>query len=60
LIPVTAVTLGVIVLKESLDWRLRVGGMLIFMSIATVNWRAWLPVLWRLIASKRPFPFPVI
>ncbi len=59
LIPVTAVTLGVIVLKESFDWHTRVGGTLIFMGIATVNWRAWLPFLWRLIASKRLFPFPL-
>ncbi|HJN40894.1 MAG: DMT family transporter [Anaerolineales bacterium] len=58
-IPVTALTLGVIVLQEVFDWRLALGGLLIIMGIATVNWRTWLPGLWRVCAPKSPFPFPV-
>ena len=57
-IPVTSVALGVIVLHEVLDWRLALGGLLIIMGIATVNWRAWLPGLWSVCAATRPFPFP--
>ena len=50
-IPATAVALGVIVLKESLDWRLALGGLLIVIGIATVNWRTQAPRRIRFISQ---------
>ncbi len=55
-IPVTAVTLGVLALDEILDWMIVVGGMLILSGVATVNWRAWLPRLWQIFFSKDNYP----
>ena len=57
IIPVTAVTLGVIALEEILDWMIVVGGMLVISGVAAVNWRAWLPTLWQLCVSKDNYPF---
>ncbi len=57
LIPVTAVGLGVLALDEVLDWIIIVGGMLVISGVATVNWRAWLPILWQIFASKKDYPF---
>ena len=57
LIPITAVTLGVLALGEILDWIIVVGGMLVISGVATVNWRAWLPTLWKIFASKKDYPF---
>ena len=57
LIPITAVTLGVLALDEILDWIIVVGGMLVISGVATVNWRAWLPTLWKIFASKKDYPF---
>ena len=57
LIPVTAVGLGVLALDEVLDWIIVVGGMLVISGVATVNWRAWLPTLWQIFASKKDYPF---
>ena len=57
LIPITAVTLGVLALDEILDWIIVVGGVLVISGVATVNWRAWLPTLWQIFASKKDYPF---
>ena len=48
---------GVLALDEILDWIIVVGGMLVISGVATVNWRAWLPTLWQIFASKKDYPF---
>ena len=57
LIPITAVTLGVLALDEILDWIIVIGGVLVISGVATVNWRASLPTLWQIFASKKDYPF---